>query len=81
MAGARWHYFNAFDLRGGGSRSGATASLFIQVILAKLYGDRIGHDLVAMNLRPLPPGDLGVPAHLRIAVNSNQKIARRSAIS
>jgi hypothetical protein len=79
MAGARWHYFNAFDLRGGGSRSGATASLFIQVILA--YGDRIGHDLVAMNLRPLPPGDLGVPAHLRIAVNSNQKIARRSAIS
>jgi hypothetical protein len=33
------------------------------------------HDLAAMNLRRLAPVDRGAPAHLRVAVDSNQKPA------
>ena len=44
-------------------------------MLAQLCGDRVGHDLAAVNLRRLAPVDRGAPAHLRVAVDSNQKPA------
>jgi hypothetical protein len=44
-------------------------------MLAQFGGDRVGHDLAAVDLRRLSPVDRGVPAHLRIAVNSNKKVA------
>ena len=44
-------------------------------MLAQLCGDRVGHYLAAVDLRRLAPVDRGAPAHLWVAVDSNQKPA------
>jgi hypothetical protein len=44
-------------------------------MLGQFRGDRVGHDLAAVDLRRLASIDRGMPSRLGIAVDSNQKPA------
>jgi hypothetical protein len=44
-------------------------------MLAQLGGDRVGHDLAAMDFGGLAPVNSGMPIRVRVAVNGHSEIA------
>jgi hypothetical protein len=44
-------------------------------MLVQFGGDRVGHDLAAMNFRRLAHVDRSMPTRLRVAMNGHAKIA------